>query len=102
MKMYTKEQVIELLKQQREECVFEYELRGTESKAKGHILNAPEPQYPVPIQAIPVERVKEVVDILSGHIDRIKEQQASPNKMYIEGIYYCLGAISLKLLSDGK
>lgn len=46
--LYTEEQVRELLRQQRKECVFEYELRGTESKAQGHILNAPEPQFPTP------------------------------------------------------
>jgi|SRR5690606_469161 len=50
MKLYTEEQVKELLAQQRKECVIEYELRGTESKAQGHILNAPEPQFPTPIK----------------------------------------------------
>ena len=94
---YTKEQVIELLNKQRAICTESY-------CREGIILDAESPTFPAPIQAIPVEKVREVVRALKEQLAQMDYDIRIDPEFYADKKEQLKEDIEMieKLLSDGK
>lgn len=79
MKLYTEEQVREMLKQQ------EQSISDNASVGNGTVFTKISVKWPAPIQAIPVERVKEAVNKLVKKINDLEYQiEVSKSPDYLE------------------
>lgn len=104
---FTKEQVIELLKEQRENCGEAYYKKADldfQAYILGAIDEAPCPSFPAPIQVIPVEKVREVVRALKEQLAQMDYDIRIDPEFYADKKEQLKEDIEMieKLLADGK
>lgn len=83
-KLYTEEQVREMLKEQREICGEAYYKKSDlDFQANIHdaIDEAPHPNFPAPIKAIPVEKVRDTIGWYEWNIQKCSNDIIETNSM---------------------
>lgn len=108
--LYTETQVKELLRQQRINCAVVADREGENEYLFEKVDFADEPEFPTPIQAIPVEKVKDVVDKIDKNSRHYLRELTNKNVdtnvwsslmgQYTEG-QLIIKLLKEKLLTDG-
>lgn len=93
MKLYTEEQVREMLKQQ------EQSISDNASVGNGTVFTKISVKWPAPIQAIPVEKIQEAIKEIEVNSVGLSSESITENKVKM-GILITLDLIKEKLTKD--